>query len=182
MTIPNILTLVRLVLVPFFAVIYMSDLPYAGLFAAIIFVVAALTDVVDGYIARKFNQISKLGRILDPLADKLLQITALACLVLKGIMHWLPFIVFATKELLLIIGGYTMASKINDVMPSNIFGKVASACMICAIGFAMVFCDMVGLKTVRIVVNCAIALAIVALVIYIIVGIKYIAEVRRKAS
>ena len=72
MTVPNALSLFRLILVPVFAVVFFGSGPNAHRDAALIYLVAFLTDVADGWIARHFNQISKLGRILDPAADKLM--------------------------------------------------------------------------------------------------------------
>jgi len=136
---PNILSMFRLILVPCFAVTYMSDANHAGIYAGIIFMVAAITDVIDGYLARKWNQITPIGRILDPLADKLLQLTALACLTIKGIVPWLLSGIFLLKELLMMIGGAVMVKKLDDVMPSNIVGKLVSLGMSGAITGAIFF-------------------------------------------
>ena len=70
MSIPNLLSLLRLVLVPVFAVVFFQPAPDAHRWAVLIYLTAFLTDVADGWIARHFNQITKLGRILDPLEDK----------------------------------------------------------------------------------------------------------------
>ena len=75
--IPNILTIIRFILIPF---IYMSVLSKHFLSALIIFTISALTDVLDGYIARKYNYITDIGKLIDPLADKLTQISTLASL------------------------------------------------------------------------------------------------------
>ena len=75
MSIPNLLSLLRLVLVPVFAVVFFQPAPDAHRWAVLIYLTAFLTDVADGWIARHFNQITKLGRILDPLADKLMTFT-----------------------------------------------------------------------------------------------------------
>lgn len=139
MNIPNILTLIRLGLVPCFAVIYMSSLAHAGLAAGCIFVLAAVTDVIDGYIARKYDQITKLGRILDPLADKLLQLTAISCMALKGIMPMVLFFILISKEMLMFLGGLRMAGRFEDVMPSNWFGKAVAFAVNFSIAFVIIF-------------------------------------------
>ena len=69
---PNVLTLVRILLIPVFVMLLIDPTPDRALSAAIVFVVAAVTDLLDGYVARKTGQITKLGRLLDPIADKLL--------------------------------------------------------------------------------------------------------------
>ena len=79
MSIPNLLSLLRLVLVPVFAVVFFQPAPDAHRWAVLIYLTAFLTDVADGWIARHFNQITKLGRILDPLADKLKEAAVSLC-------------------------------------------------------------------------------------------------------
>jgi CDP-diacylglycerol--glycerol-3-phosphate 3-phosphatidyltransferase len=78
---PNVLTLVRILLIPVFVMLLIDPTPDRALAAAIVFVVAAVTDLLDGYVARKTGQITKLGRLLDPIADKLLVLSALILLV-----------------------------------------------------------------------------------------------------
>ena len=126
-------------MVPCFAVVYLSDSEYSYLAAGIIFVIASLTDIVDGYIARKYGQVTKLGRMLDPLADKLLQLTALACLAVDGIMPWVLFCIIITKEFMMMLGGIRMAGKFEDIMPSNKFGKVISFIISFSIAFTIIF-------------------------------------------
>ena len=86
MSIPNLLSLLRLVLVPVFAVVFFQPAPDAHRWAVLIYLTAFLTDVADGWIARHFNQITKLGRILDPLADKLMTFTVIICITADGII------------------------------------------------------------------------------------------------
>lgn len=174
MNIPNFLSLFRLVLVPCFAVIYMSSLKSASLFAGMIFVLAAITDAADGYIARKYNKITKIGRILDPLADKLLQLTAISCLTLKSIVPAAFFAIFVIKELLMILGGMFMVNRMNDVMPSNLYGKVLTFLVSASIATAIFFFKEIE-KAVpglfRAVFGVLSVFAVVVLVVY---GVKYI--------
>ena len=81
--IPNILTIIRFILIPF---IYISVLSKHFLTALIIFTVSALTDILDGYIARKYNYITDIGKLIDPLADKLTQVSTLIVLVIQNII------------------------------------------------------------------------------------------------
>ena len=83
MNLPNILSLIRLCAVPLVPLAYFSDLPGANWIAAAIYLAAAMTDVLDGYIARKFNLITRLGRVLDPLADKMMAFCVLVCIIIK---------------------------------------------------------------------------------------------------
>jgi phosphatidylglycerophosphate synthase len=79
MNIPNILSLFRLCLVPVFPLVYFSGMPYANLWAALVYAGAAATDVLDGLLARRLNMITRLGRLLDPLADKLMGAAVIVC-------------------------------------------------------------------------------------------------------
>lgn len=125
--IPNTLTVIRLLLVPTFAYVYFSGWDNAHLMALIIFITAGITDVLDGYIARRYQLISVVGTALDPLADKLMLLTTLTCLYISG---YLPFVILAImylKEFTLMISGIIMYfHKEKMVIPSNVFGKLAT--------------------------------------------------------
>lgn len=86
MTLPNVLTIIRIVLVPVFAYLLLSDSPYLKILGVGVFMIAAFTDWIDGYYARKYGETSRLGAFLDPLADKILITTALLVYV------WLDYI------------------------------------------------------------------------------------------
>lgn len=126
MTVPNILSLFRLILVPVFALVFFQPIPNAHAWAALIYLVAFLTDIADGWIARHFNQVSKLGRILDPAADKWMTFTVIICITVDGIIPLWAVIVFFCKELCMAIGGYLMYRRLGDVIPSNWLGKLST--------------------------------------------------------
>ena len=126
MSIPNILSLIRLALVPVFAVVFFQPRPDAHLWAALIYLAAFLTDIADGWIARHFNQITKLGRILDPLADKLMTFTVIVCITADGIIPLWAVVIFFCKELTMAIGGLLMYRSLGDVIPSNWLGKTST--------------------------------------------------------
>jgi len=120
--IPNILTVFRLCLIPvYIAVFAMSD--ETKELAAIIFIAASITDVLDGYIARKYNMTTRIGQLLDPLADKLMQLTVVISLVLSDMLPVWFVVVLALKELLLILGGVFLYTK-KTYVKSNILGKL----------------------------------------------------------
>ncbi len=174
MNIPNILSLFRLVLVPCFALVFLSESPYASLLAGMIYMAAALTDVLDGYLARKWQQITKLGRVLDPLADKLLIMTALVCLSMKRVLPWYMCGIFLVKDLIMLVSGMFMVNRMNDVIPSNIFGKGVAFLLSASIATALLFGDVLTKKLPHlfdIVFLVAAVLAIAALVVY---GISYL--------
>ncbi len=131
LTVPNLLSVIRILLIPVFGVLYYKDMLIP---AVIILAVSGLTDFFDGKIARKFNQISALGKILDPVADKLTQITLAVLLFLK--FHQSAdslikafsyvFLVFVAKELVMVLFGLFML--IIGLRPgaAEIYGKVAT--------------------------------------------------------
>lgn len=84
MNIPNILTIIRMALIPVFVSFYFIGMPYWYGWAALIFVIASFTDWLDGYLARKWNQVSNFGKFMDPIADKLLVLAALLVLLVWG--------------------------------------------------------------------------------------------------
>ncbi len=125
--IPNILTAIRLVLVPIFPIIYFSNLENAHYFALIIFIIAGFTDYLDGYIARKYDIITPFGTAFDPLADKLMLLTALFSLYLDHFIPLWVLIIMMVKECILIVTGiflYTRKEKV--IIPANVFGKMAT--------------------------------------------------------
>ncbi len=160
MNVPNLLSLLRLVLVPVFAIVFFADIPYAHQIAGGIFLLAALTDALDGRIARKLNQITMLGRILDPLADKLMTGAALVCIIIDGTIPLWIFIVYGAKELTMLAGSLVLYKRIVDVPPSNILGKAATVVFFASC-LAMMFFDVPN-PAATIVMSVALALTLVA--------------------
>ena len=118
--IPNLLSLLRLILVPMFCVAFFSGGEHAHMIAGLIFLAASATDMLDGYLARRLNQITRLGRILDPLADKLMTATALISLFVAGMIPLWIGAVFVIKEIFMLIGGIRLYRRMSDMPPSNI--------------------------------------------------------------
>ncbi len=138
--VPNILTFIRLCLVPVFIVVFLLESDQKTLSGAI-FILASATDVLDGYLARKFNATSKVGQLLDPLADKLMQIAAIVMMLIAKILP-LWFVIFlATKEILMICAGFFLYSK-KTFVKSNIFGKLNTIAVFAAITVLMFFFDV----------------------------------------
>lgn len=100
-TLPNLMTLSRLVSIPVLVVIYYLPYKYAGLAAAVLFVIAGITDALDGYLARRLGQMSRFGAFLDPVADKLIVAAALVMLVHQHNTLWLtlPALVIISREI-----------------------------------------------------------------------------------
>ena len=132
--IPNILTLFRFVLVPVIA-FFLFEENYIT--AIILIAISCFTDILDGYIARKFNFISDFGKLMDPVADKITQIVLLAVLVVQGIIHVWLLLVIVIKDFVMITGGFFFYAK-DLVVSSNYLGKAATVCLYFAILLSMV--------------------------------------------
>ena len=128
--IPNILTIIRFILIPY---IYMSVISRHYLTALIIFTISAITDILDGYIARKYNYITDIGKLIDPLADKLTQISLLLSLAILKLLPWWIFAIVFIKELVLVISASVLYSKKDVVVYSVWYGKLATTLFYLAI-------------------------------------------------
>ncbi len=125
--IPNMITTLRFFLVPIYIMFFYSSIENSLLYATLIFILAGITDVIDGHIARKYNLITKLGTVLDPLADKLMQITVLVTFTTKGYVPLWAIAIIGIKEVLMIIGGLILYyGKSEEVIPANRYGKLAT--------------------------------------------------------
>lgn len=130
-TIPNILTLIRLLSVP----VYMTLIILGGLenshpqyyvyIGLAVMIFAASTDLFDGYIARKYNQGTYLGQLIDPIADKAMHLGCLIALIVVGYIHWAFVIFLALREICMIVVGSFLFNDVN--IKANMLGKVASA-------------------------------------------------------
>ncbi len=139
MNLPNALSLFRVILVPVYLCVFFSGMPHAHLIAAAVFLLAGLTDILDGRIARKYNQITLLGRILDPLADKLMVTSALVSLSMAGMIPAFVSVVYICKEILLSLGGVVVYRFLRDMPPSNFWGKASTTLFYVAIIGTIVF-------------------------------------------
>ncbi len=152
LTIPNLLSVIRIALIPVFAVMYLQGNQIA---AIIILAVSGLTDLFDGKIARRFNQVSALGKILDPVADKLTQITIAVILFIcfrnssSSIINafgWV-FLVFLIKEGIMVVGGLVML--LMNIRPgaAEMPGKVATCTFYGVMILVIAFGPDVGVLT-----------------------------------
>ena len=121
--IPNILSVIRIILVFVFVVAFFS--PISKIWALVIFLTAGVTDVVDGFLARKFNWITDLGKVLDPFADKLMQCTVLVCLCIERVVPLWFLIIFFAKEILTLLIGFIVIRRRSVVVVSKWYGKMA---------------------------------------------------------
>ncbi len=127
--IPNILTIFRFILIPFIVI----NLVYDSYIAAfIIFTISGLTDILDGFIARKFNFITNFGKLIDPLADKCTQIITLGTLAIKDIIPMWIIIIVVLKEFIMVAGASFLYGK-ELVVSSRWYGKLATVLFYIAI-------------------------------------------------
>lgn len=126
MNLPNLLTIVRFFLVPVFILVYTGgDAAASRISAALIFLVASVTDVLDGYIARKYNLVTDFGKLADPVADKLMQLSAIGCLAINNRISMWILVLFIFKEIIMILGGINLL-KDKFVVQSKWSGKIAT--------------------------------------------------------
>ncbi len=132
--IPNILSVIRLLMIPLFVYSYFEyNTPSDCYIAAAIYVLAWFTDALDGYLARRNNWITDAGKILDPLADKLMQITAALCFTIDNIMYLVLLIPIVLKELAILVGGILVIKRSKTVVQARWYGKVATVILfLCA--------------------------------------------------
>lgn len=149
-TIPNMLSLFRLVLIPVYVVIYLNAVSLSDhLIAAGVLAVSCLTDLIDGKIARHFNMMSTTGKILDPLADKITQLTMIICLLIKyPILKWLV-ILFVIKETLQLIGGIYILHKRKILKGALLTGKISTTVLFLSL-IVMVMLPQMDVKYVQI--------------------------------
>lgn len=132
LNLPNFLTLVRILLIPVFVVIFLAPTPDRSLLAAVIFAVAAVTDLLDGYIARRTGQVTKLGKLLDPLADKLLVLSALILLVNIDRVSAVVALLIIARELA-VTGIRAIAAGERLIIAAEVTGKYKMALQVIAI-------------------------------------------------
>lgn len=134
-TVPNILSFIRLGLVPVFLVLVIigSDVP-----ALIVLVVSSATDFLDGVLARRLNQVSRLGQLLDPAADRLFIFATLIGLAVRGIVPWWLVTVIVGRDVLLLVLGITLANFGYGPLPVHHLGKIATFCLFYALPILMI--------------------------------------------
>ena len=167
MNLPNKLTMFRVVLIPFFVVFMLVDITlYDKWIALAIFIIASLTDLLDGKIARKYNLVTNFGKFMDPLADKLLVCSALICLVaLSKIPAWIVIVIIARE---FIISGFRLIASDNGVViAASYWGKFKTTFQMVMICLMIADIAAVSLLT-TVVMWAALVLTVVSLVDYLV--------------
>lgn len=167
MNLPNKLTMFRVILIPFFIVFLLVPItPFDKWIALGIFIVASLTDLLDGHIARKYHLVTNFGKFMDPLADKLLVCSALICLIeLERIPSWMVIIIIARE---FVISGFRLIASDNGVViAASYWGKFKTTFQMIAVCLMIADIAALGLVT-NIVTWIAVILTVVSLVDYLI--------------
>ena len=167
MNLPNKLTIFRVILIPFFIVaLLVPGIPAGNWIALAIFIVASLTDLLDGKIARKYNLVTNFGKFMDPLADKLLVCSALICLVeLARIPSWMVVIIIARE---FTISGFRLIAADNGVViAASYWGKFKTTFQMIAV--CLMIADIPALSLLTTVITwIAVILTVVSLVDYLV--------------
>lgn len=142
MNTPNKLTLLRVLLVPLFVLLFYWQFPAHYFLATLVFVAAAITDAVDGHLARKHHLITDFGKFLDPLADKVLVVTALACFLQQQKVNIVVFLLIVSREFMVSALRLVVANK-GTVVPASFAGKLKTAFTMIALITAMVYWSFV---------------------------------------
>jgi CDP-diacylglycerol--glycerol-3-phosphate 3-phosphatidyltransferase len=167
MNLPNVLSFFRLCLVPVFVLVYFSGAAHAGVYAVIVYGIAALSDVLDGKIARKYHMTSTLGKILDPLGDKLMTFAVLICITIDRVVPLWAILIFVAKESLMGIGGLILFKRLSDMPPSNYFGKCPTIVFFAVCVILILFKRNISHLGATIMISVAIAVTLVAFVSYV---------------
>ncbi len=177
-TIPNILTYIRIMLVPVFVLVYMNSRSLSGhIWAIVIVALSALTDVVDGIIARKYNMITDLGKIIDPIADKAMQFAMIFCVVIRYRLIWILFAIYAVKELVSLGFSSYLFKHGKHISGANWAGKLCTV-VLYAVMLALIVFPKVPDRIVKILIAVSGAFMILAFVIYMTAYIKLLIELK----
>lgn len=167
MNLPNKLTILRMIMIPFFLVFMYIDTGWAKWVALGIFIAAALTDTLDGQIARKYNLVTNFGKFMDPLADKLLVCSAMIALVeMARIPAWIVIIIIARE---FIISGFRLiAAEKGTVIAAGMWGKVKTVVQMVMVCFliADIGGDIIHIVE-QVLIYAALALTIISLIDYL---------------
>ena len=163
MNIPNQLTTLRVILIPVFMFFFTSDMSIGHVIACAVFIVASLTDFLDGHLARKWNLVTNFGKIMDPFADKLLVLTALIYLAIEGTIPGWPVIIIIGRELL-VTSLRALAADSGIILAARNLGKFKTVSQMFSIIFLILGFHIVGLLLLYI----AVALTIISLIDYIV--------------
>lgn len=178
LTVPNLLSLLRLLMIPLFVGLYLNG--HEGWTAAVL-ILSGVTDVVDGYVARHFGQVSDFGKAFDPVADKLTQAAMLLCLFSRYPMMIVPFILLAVKEVFSGISGLIVIKRTGIVPGAEWHGKLTTMMLYGMMIIHVVWQD-IPLWTSNILNIGCVAMMLVSLVLYARRNIRFIRNAEKRAE
>lgn len=177
MNLPNKLTIARMCMVPLFMIALMFNTDASRILATVIFALASLTDMLDGQIARKYNMVTNFGKLMDPLADKVLTAAAMICLVELGdLAAWIAVLIIFREYL--ITGLRSVAASENIVVAANIWGKVKTVCQMFALMFLMLKPQIVALCGI----NIGLWLMYAAVILTVYSGLDYVLKLNKQIT
>jgi len=166
---PNIITFIRVLLIPLFVVMLLSSIPYKNQFSAFIFIMLSISDMFDGYLARKKKQVTDFGKLIDPIADKLLISTALIFLTLQGkVPFWITSVIISREVILTAVRIYLLPFKI--IIPAEMLGKIKTIVQSIAIVFLLLELPA------------SYYILIAALVLTVASGMEYLYSIKKKTG
>lgn len=172
MNLPNKLTILRIILVPVFIALYLSKIYIP---ACVVFAIACITDLLDGKIARKYNLVTNFGKIMDPLADKILVYSAFCLFVEKGIVPGWMLIIILFREFI-VAGMRTVAAAEGTVIAAAMSGKIKTVLQMFTVGTLIVSTMAPWITTLGVVLLWA------SLVMTVVSGIEYVYKNRKVFS
>ena len=158
LTLPNILSMIRIAMIPVIVWLYCVEKHYG--WAGSLLIVSGVTDVVDGLIARRFNMISDLGKMLDPIADKLTQSTVLVCLLLRFPLMILPLVLMVLKETFMSVTGLLVIRRTGVVISADWHGKAATVLLYATMIVHMFWEDVSDAQSALLIGACVVMIAI----------------------
>ena len=173
LTIPNFLSLVRLALIPVIVWLYCEK--NAPGWAVAVIVLSCVTDMADGFIARRYNMISDFGKILDPIADKLTQAAIIFCLIAKFSLMKVLILILIVKEVLMGIMGLIVIKKKDSVNSSQWHGKLTTA-MIYAVTALLILFPKIPMTAANVLILLCIGMIVLSFVLYMSFYYKFLSK------
>ena len=141
--VPNLISIFRICLVPVFIIVYFSDEYDIKAYAVTVYALATFSDFLDGFLARRFMASTNLGKLLDPLGDKLMTIAVMTCITIDGLIPIWAVLIAGVKEILMAIGGFVVHKVAHTEIPaSNLIGKTSTVVFFLVCVTIMLFKDI----------------------------------------
>ena len=178
-TLPNIISFFRLFLIPFIVWVYTLKQRY--ILTLILVGVSALSDVIDGWIARKYNMVSDIGKILDPVADKLTQFALVVCLATVYEKMLYIAATLLVREMMMLMFGFVAVTRQHMMFSSRWFGKLATVTVYLSAASLLAYPSMPA-KAVNIIMITAESVVVLSMILYVIMFVSFIVNPRKKAD